>query len=827
MRALLLVCLISGCPPFMRRGGAFRMVQEPDGGCVEDSRRSSDCSDEDHVTVAPPANATCYEWDYTYEGFDLPDELGLGHTVARPYDCQRGCASNERCVGWTHSKIEGCYLKSSNAGRKPMPPNKTETQENWFVSGDKFSTDCDRGSLVSPCYEYNVACITGWARSHYREGMANVTLEECHDLCRGVPMCTVFAWHHRYPRDMKVYENMCILCNNKDRKICTPGAIMGQVEGRDCGPPASITFPPQPLPPLTEDGMHGKLADPAKYWGLPTDSNARALGKEGTAEELAYQRGDLGVPSFLSKPLRYGVTVNDTDNNVYYHLENCGCYHLGVQPDPKSSTLLASMKLQLYPAEQCQQLCQEDAQCEAFTSSFFVCLLWKDVSKWVLDQVEPIVVSGPKWCPAALIDAGYSCSIEHYRARFSSWALLFLYVPSDVTMPYGQSCPFHIDVGVIAFLMVACVLLLTAGGLAWHSRRRHGNTVVWRVMVATVAMLGTVFQLAFAAFLFVDSYKGWLVYVTMIHLICMVLFNEVVVILKNLNWVMSDPSYRQWFDSSSTSPDRRTFKLQGSDRGRGHGTLLKKAVTWCTVENRLSGSTSTPPDEDEDELDKDEDEDEPFTINFPIDLLSDATVFPPSLVLHHHQEQDEQQPARPEVEPHEHPHGDEAILSVQSVDDATPPGTHSLPTFSASLDDSFGVSTDMLVKEPHRGAEIRASDSLEWEEGRGLMFVLFASFFSISVLHVCWSNLWSRAFFAIPVASDAFVSLELLSLVGSLPMLAIQACAVFLSSSDGFLAAYVPPVTLTCLVLSAINVVGVLVRFVWWLVARRQPPKGK
>ena len=45
---------------------------------------------------------------------------------------------------------------------------------------------------------------------------------------------------------------------------------------------------------------------------------------------------------------------------------------------------------------------------------------------------------------------------------------------------------------------------------------------------------------------------------------------------------------------------------------------------------------------------------------------------------------------------------------------------------------------------------------------------------SIGVLHIMWSKLADLPFLSIPVASDAFASLELLSLVGDVPICIVQ-----------------------------------------------------
>ena len=97
---------------------------------------------------------------------------------------------------------------------------------------------------------------------------------------------------------------------------------------------------------MTEDGQHLAPADPALYYGLPADPNSRALGKKGTMEELgafteAFHRGDLGPPSFLTEELRYPVRFN----KVSPSMQNCGCYHYALQPDPRAAVVIESLQL--------------------------------------------------------------------------------------------------------------------------------------------------------------------------------------------------------------------------------------------------------------------------------------------------------------------------------------------------------------------------------------------------------------------------------------------------------------------------------------------------
>mmetsp|Transcript_8890 Transcript_8890/g.25613 ORF Transcript_8890/g.25613 Transcript_8890/m.25613 type:complete len:514 (+) Transcript_8890:286-1827(+) len=251
-------------------------------------------------------------------------------------------------------------------------------------------------------------------------------------------------------------------------------------QGHDCGPVPGTTWPPPPVPPLNRDGLHNMPADPSRYWGLPKEPNAWATGKKGTAEERSFQRGDIGAPPFLTKPLDYSVRAND---EVRVGIANCGCYQFGVQPDPETSTIVANIDLLTYPPVSCQELCVEDPECEAFSSTDYKCLLWKNVTEWRLDQGEPIMISGPRLCPTTLIEQGYACSLDHYRAKFSSLSLLMLRIPK-ISMPYGESCPTQINPYVFVFIMAACLLVFMAYGYARHTRRRHPSTVVWRVVMA-------------------------------------------------------------------------------------------------------------------------------------------------------------------------------------------------------------------------------------------------------------------------------------------------------------------------------------------------------
>ncbi|CEM02211.1 unnamed protein product, partial [Vitrella brassicaformis CCMP3155] len=98
--------------------------------------------------------------------------------------------------------------------------------------------------------------------------------------------------------------------------------------------------------------------------------------------------------------------------------------------------------------------------------------------------------------------------------------------------------------------------------------------------------------------------------------------------------------------------------------------------------------------------------------------------------------------------------------------------------------------------------------------GTGLIFVLFCSFFSIGVLHLCWSKLGNKSFFNIGVKPEAFLSLELLALVGYVPMLVLQLLTVFMSGGDGEVADAVPAATMAAILLAVVNIAGVLIRFV-------------
>ncbi|CEL94459.1 unnamed protein product [Vitrella brassicaformis CCMP3155] len=860
-------------------------VQTPeDVECAPDGRRSGICFGTPEATVAPPPNASCYEWDFDYEGYNLSEPVivsttgindvdeapsvgldvnALGHMVARPYDCQRGCQAYDACKGWTFSRIKGCFLKSSDAGRRHMPEETSENGiANWYVSGGKYSMDCDRGAFRSPCFEYNVACLFSNTRHHYREGVENITLDECHDLCKGVPGCLAFTFFDRFPRDERVIRNVCQLCGQKDRKVCQAGAIMGWVEGHDCGPAPGSTWPPPPVPPLTHDGMHQLPADPALYYGLPTEPNALAAGKKGTKEERSFHRGDLGAPSFLTKSLNYAVRAYDLSR---VGLANCGCYHQGVQPDPDTSTMISNIDLLVYPAEGCQELCREEPDCEAFSSSQFKCMLWKNVTSWRLDQVEPIVVSGPRLCPGTIIDQGYACSLDHYRARFSSLSLLVLRMPG-ISVPYGQSCPTDVDLYVIVFLLAAGLLTFAAYVTARQSKKHHPSTVVWRVVAATVAGLGTVAHVVFVIYLFRVDYTGWLFWAGCIHFLCMILFNEITVVLYNLTWVTSHPSYALTFSRAKRDTDgshKRTKRKKTIlvDIQAEQQPLKQKAATF------LGHMMEPPPAPDATESDikgpaaSTEEDVMSFCPTFALSHLSTEAVFctrghmmadlpeePPVFIQsgeythqaelqqqqRQHEEQDDgeeevgqQEAALEEIDTAPTPEG------IKSTKDTTPICSSDVPKVFKSCPPAFAAplesattksreSTCKTVKEEdastdHAVLAVALADEKDDDafggDGAGLVFVLFGSFFSIGVLHLGWSNFRSLPYFSIPVKSEAFRSLELMALVGYVPMLTLQLLAVFLSDSDGVLADIVPPATLTALLLTLINTCGVIVRY--------------
>ncbi|CEM14069.1 unnamed protein product [Vitrella brassicaformis CCMP3155] len=789
---------------------------------------SGDCST---VTVAPPPDASCYEWDTVFEGEDLSepvnvttigleDKIGetpavgfdvnaLGHIVQRPYDCQRGCQVYEQCKAWTFSRKEGCFFRDQVQGRRDAPEEESEGGDvNWYVSGDKFSTDGDKGSLVSPCYEYNMACLYPTSRHHHRQGVENVTTEQCHDLCREIPGCRAFLWLDRYPRDEKIVRGVCYFCGQKDRKICRPGAIMGWVESRDCGPPQGMPWPPPPLPPLTEDGVHLQPADPSLYFGLPLGPDSLAAGKKGTKEERSYQRGDLGIPPFLLVALNYPVRPLELEEAGT--LTNCGCYHAGVQPAP-GSTLITDLDVRAYAPSQCQDLCVEEPECEAFSSTKHKCLLWKYVTEWRLDQVEPIVVSGPRLCPATLIDQGYACNLDHYRAKYSSLSLLLLKIPG-LSMPYGQSCPAMLSPWVFAYLAAVCGLVFAAFAYTRRSKKQYPNTVVWRVVVAVVAGLGTVTHVVFVGYLFRIDYRGVIFWAACAHLLAMVFFNEITVVLYNLKWVTRHESYALTFRRKKREPPKdKSAKPadatceQAEQPAVQPAQPLKKSATLAVLHaapEAVHQNQHPPATFSDDTLVS-------YCPSFAFSALSSEAVFG-----NHHAA-----------------HNGDMDLPDEVVETTLPVHIGKMPRPSEScpatvLVDLLAIkkegSTDTTKSEQSSEHAVVRLATIEEERdehefggtGAGLVFVLFSSFFSIGVLHMCWSHFRHLPFFGIAVKSEAFLDLEMLALVGYVPMLIFQLLTVFLSSSFGGLADVVPPVTLAAILLAGTNIGGVLVRFV-------------
>ncbi|CEM02252.1 unnamed protein product [Vitrella brassicaformis CCMP3155] len=828
--------------------------------CAPDGNRANVCFQPGKATVPPPReNASCYEWDYnipdnnisepiTVSAIGVTDNVfeissvavdvnALGHMVARPYDCQRGCQVYDRCNAWTFTRRGGCFLKSSDEGKVYQPEEKTESGiENWYVSGAKYSMDCTpQGALVSPCYEYNMMCLFPNSRHHYQEGGEDLTVEECHNLCREIPACMAFTHFDRFPRNGQIVRNVCRICGQKDRKICAPGAVMGH----DCGPVPGTTWPPPPVPPLNRDGLHNMPADPSLYWGLPSEPNALATGKKGTAEERSFQRGDIGVPPFLTKPLDYSVRAND---EVRVGIANCGCYQFGVQPDPETSTVVANIDLLTYPPASCQELCVEDPECEAFSSTDYKCLLWKNVTEWRLDQVEPIMISGPRLCPTTLIEQGYACSLDHYRAKFSSLSLLMLRIPK-MSMPYGESCPTQINPYVFVFIMAACLLVFMAYGYARHTRRRHPSTVVWRVVMAALAAVGTIAHVAFVVSLFRGNYIGILFWVACGHFLAMVLFNEVIVVIYNVFWVTSHPSYAQTFsrlrirraltrDKTKLS-DSTTIATTQPDQQLNQPPMARKSVSFVD-------HLAEPPNIDDTEggdLESNKtanDDIASFCPSFDFSALSSDAVFGPwdTQVGKHAGDlalpEEVTESAPPEID------SSPTTASRKLTEVATPLGAQAadVPLVAESCPPTFthepeaeAAKTIPSENTGHTSVEVARlinnntdRDETDGSGGSGaetgLIFVLFCSFFSIGVLHLCWSKLGNKSFFNIGVKPEAFLSLELLALVGYVPMLLLQLLTVFMSGGDGEVADAVPAATMAAVLLAVVNIAGVLIRFV-------------
>ncbi|CEM25872.1 unnamed protein product [Vitrella brassicaformis CCMP3155] len=865
------------------------------------------------------ANASCFEWDVEYEGHDLPDTFrSLGHMVGRPFDCQRGCAADAQCQGWTYKRREGgCFYKSSDVGRTSRPP-LDDDENNWVVSGAKHSRDCEHrgidkdpngfaGGHKWPCYEYNVAYLfsCGSARSHYRHGTENVIIQECHRMCYEVPGCRGFSWRDAFPRDGKIKRGVCFLCGKTETKICQPGAVSGWVEGRDCGAVPGTSFPPAPLPPFDQDGLHLRPADASLYHDLPTDPDAWGLGKNGTSEEISFHRGDLGVPSFLTGKLHYAVRTNE------YAVDppNCGCYHLGLTPDPNTSTVLQSLPLLVFPPEHCQKLCQMNPRCEAFSSVNYKCVLWSHMGGWAFDQVEPISVSGPKWCLSHLISRGYVCDVDHFRARFTSLSLLVLRIP-NTQMAYGQACQAKIDGAPLVILLTVCLVVLVATAGAVHTRKRNGRTVVWRVVTAVLAALGCILHVVFVASLYQSSNSGGVLFwLGCSHYLFNVLFNAVCVVLYNLQWVSRHPFYRTWYDGglsrsrltglpsaskiTKTSeqdaqqqqqqeeqqheddgdrPIRLTFRRAATfhghpvpprrDRDRGRGrqadSAQKDTATEASRQEHWCVDTSGVPDTDNMSA---------YWPSIPVSQLSSGTRLPP---FNHPQApvacSSFLEPPIPLSQlssdtvfpPFQHPQApqlaDSSIArsgssgsfsdynrTFVSADESVFTGNQVPPRLSESspcfLSQPYGEG-ESGEKAPQREPDLENctattgatasrgaglsnkrshTDDLDDEMpfgggGLGLVIMLFCSFFAIGVLHLCWSHLVKAPFFAIPVKAEAFGSLELLSLVGTVPILAIQLLTVFLSGGTGWFADSVPQVTLAAMLLSSVNTGGLLVR---------------
>ncbi|CEL94195.1 unnamed protein product [Vitrella brassicaformis CCMP3155] len=782
-----------------------------------------------------PEEPTCWEWDTFFRGYDV-DDAQPNINIRGPYDCQRGCQYDERCLFWSYGKLSdergGCYYKTSNAGREEaIWVDTAGNHEEVVVSGSKYSTDCDRGSIVSSCYQYGVGAIMhniltidgGIRRQEAWDYKDNATVHDCHARCHAIAQCEGFSFHPRYPspdREGKLLSNVCFLLDNTRVRVCMPGVISGDVDGHDCGPP-DAPFPPAHMPPFDAGGMHMTPADPSLYFGLPVDANSRALGKKGTKEERGYHRGDRGIPPFLNVSLPYAVKADEP-------VENCGCYHIGLQPDPNTATVLQSLLIWHFPPGDCQIQCQLTPLCEAFQSVVNECVLWANVTSWVADQSAPISVSGPRQCPQQLIEEGYVCNVDHYRARYGTFALLVLRVP-NVSMGYGQSCPFNIDFRPFVILLAVWTIVLVAFAYALHRRKQNGQTVIWRVLAAVIAGLGSIVHVLFVASMFRFGHNGLLFWIGAALFVARVLFNEASVVIYNMSWVLRNPTYRRWFERSSTIPkkppsDTETF------------VPVKKAVTFdASIVMHTAGPRDSPKDGDVDDVVS-------YCPTFSISELSSAAVFPPSL---HQHEPSATESGAASVKPSESTKT--CILTEEDISDsrrAVPCETQSVPCFTPPAESSGGgqdaetehsssggkhatLSRKSLSHEWHATLS-RKSLSREWEgdtvqgegdtvqgqRGSGLVLVFFASFFSIGVLHIMWSKLADLPFLSTPVASDAFASLELLSLVGDVPICIVQLLTLFLSGGDGALADSVPPLTLSALALSAVNILGVIVRFV-------------
>ena len=133
----------------------------------------------------------------------------------------------------------------------------------------------------------------------------------------------------------------------------------------------------------------------------------------------------------------------------------------------------------------------------------------------------------------------------------------------------------------------------------------------------------------------------------------------------------------------------------------------------------------------------------------------------------------------------------ELTLATSRVSQMTESSRPFFPPSSTTFTDVRGADGESAAGPPKGGkstggkkARLGRAQTEEWEGdedarvafGPGLVFVLFGAFFSVGVLHMCWSRLFDLPFFAIPVSSDAFSSLEVLSLVGDGPFLVIQVC---------------------------------------------------
>ncbi|CEL93088.1 unnamed protein product [Vitrella brassicaformis CCMP3155] len=818
---------------------------------------------------ALPGGFSCYEWDVVYEGHDIEMLMGQPHMVSRPYDCARACIHDTRCNAWTwiqEGSPRGCLMKSSDEGRRPKREVESgvDTAGKIIVSGAKQSLDCDRGGVPSGCFERNVATL--WYqgdRSGFEQGSV-LSYEECHERCHQAPICTQFSWYERWPRDGKIVEGACFLRNTDRARVCFPGAIAGNIEDRDCGA-GNATVPQPYLPPFHEDGHNMEPADPRLYYGLPTDPEARAFGRRGSKEERNFHRGDLGLPPSLQVTKPYAIRSSELRDPPAH----CGCYTIGVEPSPNASAIVRDLPF-ASSVEECHG-----------------CVLHANVTKWVLDQVEPIAISGPRYCPEDLIEQGFRCDLDHYRSRFTSLSLLVLSVP-NTAQAYGKPCPFDISASPFIALFIVVLAVLFTAAAAYQSRKRNGTTVIWRVMAAVLAALGALVHVVFVGFLFAGSDTGLLFWCGVAHLLLMIVFNECFMVWRNIQWVKADPFYRSFFLQRPAPSRRSALKEMSSFDTAIVDNKPRRSVTFHGTAFPLgpddpcnsSGSVTTIPVE---ELLEFPSRDAEYMVahgpehsaipvatesgrsnasylsycpSFAMSMLSDDTVWPSGVTPAQDQQEGrpapiaedgdfsraEQQGDRMAVLPQPPKQMTTApvMLSVPdtpsktdkagrmlsslpsnadsfklSSNDNIPPSTPTtnVPTTSMSAAGSLGKSS---VPETHFEHHLQ-SLSVEGMgpyggQGYGLVFVLFGSFFSISVLNLCWSHLWSLPFFAIPLPSDDFERAEPFSLVGTGPMLAIQLLTVFLADSgEGIWAHHVPEISLAAIVLSAANILFLFV----------------